>query len=164
MVNKADILKGIGEDKQERYEAAFVKEVLKHLGFSKADIDAKLEPSLKAGGSLGPTWLADEAGAYWGKAAHYCHRVEFSWESILNGKFPGYEIYQTDVDKLSEQGEYDMAVRGILVFRFDPVKFMVMFNTEFGTPDTRETGVITRGRFGFCTLQDYLKYYYPKTE
>lgn len=163
MVNK-NILNGIGEDKQERYEVAFVKEVLKHLGFSKAEIEERIAPSLKTGSGLGPTWLADEYASYWGQAAVFCHRLEFSWETILNGKFPGYDLYQKDVDKLSEEGEYDKAVRGILVFRFDPVKFMVMFNTEFGTPDTREMGVITRGRFGFCTLQDYLKTYYPKTE
>lgn len=160
---KANILDGIGEDKQERYEISFVKEVLKHLGTSKEDIELKLDPSIKSGGPLGPTWLADEFGPDWGKAATYCHRIQFSWESILNGKFPGYDLYQKSVDELSERGEYDMAVRGILVFRFDPVKFMVMFNTEFGTPDTREVGVITRGRFGFCTLKDYLNYYYPKS-
>lgn len=149
------------EEKIERYEASFAKEVLKHLGMNKKEYEAKIDSVLAGGGGLGPTFLADEYGPYWGNGAVFCTRVAFSWESLLSGKFPGYEIWSNERDKLSENGSYDAATRAILVFRFDPVKFMVMFDEQFGIP--HGVGTIRYNNFCICTLKDYLSAFYPVT-
>lgn len=149
------------EEKIERYEASFTREVLKHLGLDKKEYDTKIESVMKDGGGLGNTFLADEYGAYWGNGAVFCSRFAFSWESLLNGKFPGYEIWRQERDKLSENDKYDSAARAILVFRFDPVKFMVMFDDQFGIP--HGMGTIRYNNFCICTLKDYLSAFYPVT-
>lgn len=155
---RAALGKGV-EEKLERYEAAFAKEVLKHFGCDKKEYEAKIESVLAGGGGLGALFLTDEYGTYWGHGAAFCARFPFSWESMLNGKFPGFELWRKSRDKLSEDGHFDAASRAILVFRFDPVKFMVMFDDQFGIPDV---GTIRYKNFCICTLKDYLSYFYPQ--
>lgn len=146
------------EEKIERYEVSFVREVLKHLKIDKKEAEDRIESVLKSGGGLGPTFLSDEYGPYWGNAACFCTRFAFTWESMLNGKFPGYKMWEEERNKLAEAGGYNSAAGSILVFRFDPMKFMVLFNDQFGVP---ECGVIRYKNFCICTLKDYLSHFCP---
>ena len=149
MINKADVLASLGtalsEEKQGRYEAAFIKECLKAM-----DAKVKSGELPEDASTLDPMWLAEHTER-WGRVPFVCSRFNFSWPELLTGKFAGYQLW----DKLYESIQKDYEVRPeeaqqlLLVFRFDPVKFMVLSKNDVSS----DVGHICFQVIINCTIQ-----------
>ncbi len=158
MIRREDVLKSVGtalsEDKQGRYEVAFVKECVKALG-TKLTAEAKTTlDGIKDEDHLDPMWLAENTEGDWGRAPFACVRLNFSWPEMLTGKFAGYKLW----DDLYTSIQKDYGVRPeeaeqlLVIFRFDPVKFMVLSKLDI----TSDTGYLAFKEFRIQTLKEHL--------
>ena len=133
----------LSQDKLDRYEVAGIKYILKHLKVKQSVPD---EPKLY--------YLKDEVPEWGlGGPAVKFSRLEHNWLDLLspNKTSPVERLFRSSYKELSHTDDYL-----VLVFKWEPSKFMIMTEQLFSAPH-----IVTSTGLYVYTLDAWLDYYYP---